>query len=93
MIVTVKRSLSAQDLAGYDVPAEFAAARHGGRTDVTTERPGLVASYQAPVAPSTREAAPFGTPSSTLPLASGSSHRFFWVLCKMMVTWSPTRTQ
>ena len=38
MIVTVKRSLSAQDLTGYDVPAESAAARHGGRTDVTTER-------------------------------------------------------
>lgn len=49
MIVTVKRSLSAQDLTGYDVPAEFA-ARHGGRTDVTTERPGRVALYQALVA-------------------------------------------
>jgi len=63
--------LIGQDLTGYDIPAEFAAARHGGRTDVTTERPGLVAWYQAPVAPSTREPAPFGTPLSTLPLASG----------------------
>jgi hypothetical protein len=52
--VTVKRSLTAQDLTGYAVPAEFATARHGGRTDVTTERPGPVASYQAPVAPTTR---------------------------------------
>ena len=93
MIVTVKRSVSGQALTGYAVPAEFAAARHGGRTDVTTERPGPVAWYQAPVAPSTSEAAPSGTPLSTLPLASGSSHRLFWVLCKMMATWSPTRTQ
>jgi hypothetical protein len=25
---------------GYAVPVEFATARHGGRTDVNTERPG-----------------------------------------------------
>jgi len=76
MIVMMKRSFGPQDLTGYEFPAEFAAARHGGRTDVTTERPDLVAWYQAPVAPSTREPSPFGTPSSTLPLASGPSHRF-----------------
>jgi hypothetical protein len=34
MIVTVKRSLSGQDLTGYDVPAGFAAARHGGLPEV-----------------------------------------------------------
>jgi hypothetical protein len=43
MIVMMKRSFSPQDLTGYEFPAEFAAARHGGRTDVTTERPDLVA--------------------------------------------------
>jgi len=73
----MKRSLTAQDLTGYAVPAEFATARHGGRTDVTTERPGLAASYQTPVAPTTRLPAPFGTPLSTFPLASGTSHSFF----------------
>ena len=62
----------AQDLTGYDVPAELATARHGGRTDVSTERPGLVALYQAPVAPTTRAPAPFGAPVSTCPLASGT---------------------